>query len=378
MPSNDSFLTSNHLKIGFTYDSRSDWMARGFSAEQCAEFESEETVESIAAALRTRGMVEMIGGLKSLAKKLVSSEADWDVVFNICEGYGTLGREAQVPAILEAWGIPFTFSDSATLALCLDKAKTKMVLEHYGIPTAPFACIPPRNSWPSPDFYPLSIIENSAHREALNSFPLFVKPSSVSTGIGISQANKVTNHEQLAKVLEDISTRYSTQTILIERFLAGREFTVGIIGTGADAYAIGVYELVFLKDNPQFPINTTIPYDSHDPAVLELDVYGHELKHQWTPNPQHVNMDLADPIARAAADIALKAWQVLGCRDGGRVDVRHDKKGLDAVPNFIEVNPIAGLAPNWSDLPRLAKANGIDFERLLGLVINSALKRHNY
>lgn len=126
MPSNDSLGAPRPLKIGFTFDCRSDWIALGFPPEECIEFEAEENIQSIALSLRNLGTVDMIGGLKSLTKRLVSSEADWDVVFNICEGYGTLGREAQVPALLEAWGIPFTFSDSATLALCLDKAKTKV------------------------------------------------------------------------------------------------------------------------------------------------------------------------------------------------------------------------------------------------------------
>ena len=126
MPSGESLPIVKPLKIGFTYDSRSDWIARGYSADQCTEFESDETIEAIAASLRKLGTVEMVGGVKSLTKRLVSSQPDWDVVFNICEGYGTVGREAQAPAILEAWGIPFTFSDSATLALCLDKSKTKV------------------------------------------------------------------------------------------------------------------------------------------------------------------------------------------------------------------------------------------------------------
>ena len=211
-----------------------------------------------------------------------------------------------------------------------------MVLEHYGIPTAPFACIPPRNLWPK-DFDPLSVIQNSVHREALNVFPLFLKPAAEGTGMGISQANKVSNRKQLLEVLDDISQRYPTQTILIERFLAGREFTVGIIGTGADASVIGVRELVFLKDNPEFPVDPTTIYISQDPTLFEIEVYGYDLKHAGSPNPQYVDMDLSsDPVAQGAASVALKAWSLLGCRDGGRIDLRHDNNN---VPNFIEVGP---------------------------------------
>jgi len=127
MDSKPSLPDAKPLKIAFTYDRRSDWMALGLSAEQCAEFETDGTIEGIAASLRKLGIVEMVGGIKSLTRLLVSrTEVEWDLVFNICEGYGTAGRESQVPALLEAWDIPFTFSDSATLALCLDKAKTKV------------------------------------------------------------------------------------------------------------------------------------------------------------------------------------------------------------------------------------------------------------
>ena len=126
MPSADSLHSLQALRIAFTYDCQSEWLALGYSAEQCAEFDSAETIEGIAMSLRKLGTVEMVGGLKSLTKALATSKPNWDIVFNICEGIGGIGREAQVPALLEGWGIPFTFSDSATLALCLDKAKTKV------------------------------------------------------------------------------------------------------------------------------------------------------------------------------------------------------------------------------------------------------------
>jgi D-alanine-D-alanine ligase len=118
------------LRIAFTYDCKAEWLALGYSAEQCAEFDTDETIEGIATSLRKLGSVEMIGGLKSLTKVLANSKPNWDIVFNICEGLGGIGREAQVPALLEGSGIPFTFSDSATLALCLDKAKTKVSREY--------------------------------------------------------------------------------------------------------------------------------------------------------------------------------------------------------------------------------------------------------
>ena len=183
-----------------------------------------------------------------------------------------------------------------------------------------------------------AVIASSPHCDALNSYPFFVKPASVSTGIGISRINKVHDQEQLAHIVEEITKQYPTQTVLIERFLGGREFTVGIIGTGAASYVIGVRKLVFLKGNPQIPINPDRAYTAYDPALRDLDVYGHELKHKSSQNPQYVDIDLSDDIAHAAGEVALKAWKLLGCCDGGRVDIRHEKMGLGAVPNFIEVS----------------------------------------
>lgn len=215
----------------------------------------------------------------------------------------------------------------------------KMVLDHYKIPTAPFACVPPRRSWPPSRLTAISVINNSVHGAALQEFPLFLKPSATSTSIGVRQANKVHDLKDLERVLDDLSQQYPDQPILIERFLSGREFTVGIIGTGSDARVIGVGEIVFLKDNPAFPVDQNIIYTNLDPAALDMDVYGHELKSSWSPNPQFRAMDLADPVAQDVASMALRAWRALDCRDGGRVDVRHDTKGPQTIPNFIEVSP---------------------------------------
>lgn len=216
-----------------------------------------------------------------------------------------------------------------------------MILEHYGIPTAPFACIPPRNttSNPSLDIDAALSIAGSPHREALQIFPLFVKPCTEGSSIGITQANKVMNSESLQAVVDDLSTKYPSQPILVERFLVGREFTVGFVGTGSEARVLGVRELVYLKHNPDYPIDPSLPYDAYDPSILQLDIYGRELKHTWSPNPQYKDMSMeSDPVVKLVADVALKAWRVLGCRDGGRIDIRHDIIGPNAIPNVIEVS----------------------------------------
>lgn len=358
MPVNDSFGLElfTPLKLAFTYDSVSNWMKEGFAKEQCLEFQAEETIEALATALRKLGNVEMIGSLKALTQRLATSRPDWDLVFNFCEGHGTVGREAQVPALLEAWGIPFTFSDSAIMALCLDKAKTKvsyfsqamliwyqvflqMILDHHKIPTAPFAVIPARVARPKSRYNPLDAIENSVHAAALRTFPLFIKPASLSTGIGISHSNKIANREELLQAIEKISEQYPRDNLLVERYLPGSEFTVGILGTGDDAQVIGVRELVFKKNGDHLG-NPSSVYDEYD-SSLEEGIYGYSVKMNWDPsrpNPWLKDLDPKDAVGKAVADVALRAWRVLGCRDAGRIDIRHDSKDpLSATPNFIEV-----------------------------------------
>ncbi|KAF9532056.1 hypothetical protein CPB83DRAFT_55840 [Crepidotus variabilis] len=366
------------LKLAFTYDRYSDWIEEGLAPEECKEFQEDDTIDALAEALRKLGSVEMVGGIKALTRRLAISKPDWDLVFNFSEGYGSISREAQVPSLLESHGIPFTFSDSATMTLCMDKAKAKMVCEHYKIPTPPFVSIAPRISWPRSGFDPLSVFDDAIHAEALKSFPLFVKPATISTGIGIGQVNKVKSREELAKAIEDISTQHPKDALLIECFLPGREFTVGILGRGDDARVVGVRELVFISEGG-LPPNADYVIDDSDP-YFKQDVYGVgnklglDTKH---PNPWPRDLDTSDPDAKAVGETALKAWKVLGCRDAGRVDIRQDNKDSSkAVPNFIEVNTLAGMIPNLSDFVRLAKERGIEYDQLVGMIVREALERY--
>src|ERR1700760_3294459 len=154
------------MRIGVTYDLRDDYRALGLSEEETAEFDAEETIAAVCGALAGLGHTPVrIGHVKALAAALVAGTR-WDAVFNICEGLKGVAREAQAPALLEAYDIPYMFSDPLTLALCLDKAMTKHVLRDAGVPTADFV-----------------LIESEADiaRVALN-FPLFLKPVAEGSG----------------------------------------------------------------------------------------------------------------------------------------------------------------------------------------------------
>ena len=323
------------MRIGVTYDLRADYLALGYGEEETAEFDAEETVAAICEALKGLGHAPVrIGGIRPLAERLVAGER-WDAVFNICEGLKGVSREAQVPALLEAYDIPYVFSDPLTLALCLDKAMTKRVLRDAGVPTAEFCVIE---------------AEADIAKVALD-FPLFLKPVSEGSGKGVDARSRVSNSDELDSVARGLIARFR-QPVLVEEFLPGREFTIGITGTGRDAQVLGVIEIV--------PTEKYIG-----------QAYGYQNKSDWEGKLDIVLVD--DPEARAAADVALAAWRVLRCRDGGRADVRLHEDGK---PRFIEVNPLAGIRPGYSDLCFIADLRKISYRDLIGKFLQSFLARY--
>ena len=323
------------MRIGVTYDLRSDYLAMGMSEEDSAEFDSEITIASICQALSGLGHEPVrIGHIRTLTQRLVAGER-WDAVFNICEGLKGYAREAQVPALLEAYGIPAVFSDPLTLALTLDKGWTKRIVAAAGVPTADF-----------------TVIEKLADIASVTlPFPLFLKPIAEGSGKGVNERSRVDTQEQLAAIASELLARFG-QPVLVETYLSGREFTVGITGTGTDAAVLGVMEIRPTAQGTQA-------------------AYCYQNKEHWE---DRVTLHLVDdPEAQAAADVALAGWRALRCRDGGRVDVRSDGRGR---PHFLEVNPLAGLNPTHSDLCFIARFQGLSYQDLIGLIIASFLKRH--
>lgn len=321
------------MRIGVTYDLRADHLAMGMSEEETAEFDSEVTIEAICQALAALNHTPVrIGHVKALNEKLVAGER-WDGVFNICEGVSGYAREAQVPALLEAYGVPYVFSDPLTLALTLDKAWTKRVARDSGVPVADFA-----------------VVETPADLDEVRlAFPLFCKPVAEGSGKGIGLSSLVQNPKALKETVADLLARFR-QPVLVEAYLPGREFTVGITGTGKDAEVLGVMEIV--------------------PATKDGETYGYDTKADWEGK---IELKLAkDACAAEAGAIALSAWRVLRCRDGGRIDMKCDSKGK---PVFIEVNPLAGLRPGYSDLCFLSDFIGLSYTGLIGKIMASFEKR---
>jgi D-alanine-D-alanine ligase len=325
------------VRIGLTYDLRDVYLAWGYGEEETAEHDRVDTIEHLERALRQLGHVpERIGHARELVARLAAGES-WDLVFNIAEGLHGPGREALVPALLDHYEIPYTFSDPLVMALTLDKAVTKRVVRDAGLYT--------------PDFALVERVEE-AERVTLAP-PLFVKPVAEGTGKGVTPASILRRREELAPACLGLLERYR-QPVLVETLLPGRELTVGIWGTGADAEVIGTLDVVLL-------------------AGAEEGVYSYVNKERCE---ELVEYRLApadgDGVVAEAEELALATWRLLGCRDAGRVDLRCDAAGR---PAFLEVNPLAGLHPEHSDLPILCQRLGIPYLDLIGRIVASASSR---
>lgn len=325
------------MKIGLTYDLRSDYLAEGYSEEATAEFDRPETIEGIDSALIELGYhTDRIGNAKRLVERLARGDR-WDLVFNIAEGLHGVTREAQVPSILDVYNVPYTFSDPLVLSLALYKNLTKTLVEQAGIATPAYA-----------------LINDAAEVDAIDlPFPLFAKPVAEGTSKGISGASKITDRDALRRICADLLEQFR-QPVLVETFLSGREFTVGLTGTGDEAQILATME-VYLQPG------------------AEAEVYSYKNKEQSEELVRYgLTQPQNDPLAKAVDELALSSWRVLGCRDGGRVDVRCDAEGR---PNFLEVNPLPGLHPQHSDLPIICGFVGLPYVDLIDRIIRSAQRR---
>ena len=322
------------MKIGIAYDLREDYLAEGYGDEETAEFDRLDTIEAIEGTLRALGFAtERIGNVRRLAARLVAGDR-WDMVFNIAEGLKGFGREAQVPALLDAFEIPYTFSDPLVLSLTLHKGMTKHVIHDLGIPT--------------PEF---TVVGAPSDIDAVHlPFPLFAKPVAEGTGKGINASSKIMTRKDLDPVCRKLLAAFD-QPVLLEAFMPGREFTVGITGTAEEAKAVGAIEVLLGKD-------------------AEPGAYTYTNKKRYEEFVEYPLVN--DEMAQKAIEVSLAAWRGLGCRDGGRIDLRADAQGM---PRFLEVNPLAGLNPLISDLPILCNLIGMSYQELISRIMDSALKR---
>lgn len=322
--------------IGLTFDLRSAYLAAGFTADETAEFDRGDTITSLETALHELGHETVqIGHARELIRRLAAGER-WDLVFNIAEGLRGPAREAQIPAILDVFEIPYTFSDPLVMALSLHKGLTKAVIRDAGLPTA--------------DFHVVRSV-NDLSNVAL-AYPLFAKPIAEGTGKGVTQASKVASPQQLEAVCIDLLAKFD-QPVLLEAYLPGREFTVGVVGEGSSTRALGTLEIILLEQ-------------------AEPEVYSYANKERCEELVEYRHVASHDPLVAECERIACESWKVLGGRDAGRIDIRCDAQGR---PNFLEANPLAGIHPEHSDLPMLCTRIGMSYTALIDCIVSSAVTR---
>jgi D-alanine-D-alanine ligase len=243
-----------------------------------------------------------------------------------------------VPALCELMGIPYTGSDAATLSIALDKALSKKVLRQHGILTPEFQLMETGRERLSPKLV----------------FPLIVKPNQEGSSKGVSaHASVVDDETSLRAVVRDLLEKYR-QPALVEHYVAGREFTVGLLGDKRPR-VLPAMEILFLdKDNPR-------------------PVYDYQIKQEWEKYVYYqCPAQLTPAETKAIERVARDTFEALDCRDVARVDLRMDEAGDFYV---LEVNPLPGLTPEYSDLCLIAKAANIDYRSLIGEILSGGLKR---
>jgi len=319
-----------------------------------AEFDRLETIQAISEALEMDGhYVHIAPGDHNLPERLMNLRPH--IVFNIAEGVRGDGREAQVPALCELLGIPYTASRVVANAISLDKTQTKRIWREHGLPTASFREISSVDS-----------IDNTDLR-----FPLFVKPAREGTGMGINQSSVVNNQEELTRQVQWILNTYR-QPALVEEFLPGREFTVGFIGNPADPYQRRRPEIYDKEGYHWFPV---LEIDSS--VSVSPGIYGHDAKAFNITDvgaPAYLcPADIPTELHQSLLELTKKAAQALGVCDVSRVDFR---LGADGQPYLMEINTLPGLNPQLSDLCIMAAAEGMPYSVLITEIFYLAAERY--
>jgi D-alanine-D-alanine ligase len=331
------FFFKRHMKVGFTYDLKTDHRhKKGVPKDAYAELDREETIRSVEDAITSGGFrVKRIGHVRNLLKN--AGDLDVDIVLNICEGLGSRNRESEVPLILDLFKIPFVGSDALTLGMTLDKVMAKKVFAADGVPTPKYFVADGRTQ----------VFDFDSMK-----FPLIVKPRHEGSSKGISEKSIVTNKKALKNQVDQISRIYR-QPALVEEFISGREFTVLVIGNEAPVAL------------PSVQIQIA--------GLLELGDLVYTFRRLSGTDIAYVcPSKISDSLEKKLRRIAVAAYQAVECRDFGRVDFRVDKKGN---PYVLEINPLPSFSVE-DVFPLIAAASHMTYNELVVKIIRIGLERY--
>lgn len=323
------------IRVGVVFNIKRIKPSYGGANDEEAEFDSPATIEAIANAIRSHGHeVILMEATPELASSIHPGVVD--VVFNVAEGLRGRSRESQVPALLDLCDIPYTGSDPATLLLAMDKGLAKRIVRQAGLPT--------------PNWFVMHSAKDKLPRDFR--YPVVVKPIAEGSSKGVLPKSVAENEVSLREATKILIERYPVG-VIVEEFLPGREFTVGLLGENR-VRVLPPMEIIFRADlrNPIYTFDHKLNFND-------------EVRYDA---PARVDA----PLLKQIEKVAKGAFQALGCRDVARVDLRMDAQG---VVNFIECNPLPGLAPKWSDLCMIAQSAGMDYNALIGEILAPALRR---
>lgn len=322
--------------VGMTYDLRDEYIAEGYSPEDTAELDSQVTITGIENALKLPGHeVRRIGSVKKLIKALSNGET-WDIVFNISEGIKGTGREALVPAILDHFQIPYTFSGPLVMTTTLDKPTAKIIAQNASIPT--------------PDFFVVHDEKDALDKAGKLKYPLFVKPAAEGSGKGVSVTSIVRNREELLIESSRLKNLFR-QPVLVEEYLSGREYTTAVVDGPQSIEIIGTAEVIFNEN-------------------AEGGIYSYSNKEKYETRVSYEIQ--TGEKERECAELAKKVWYAFSCLDCARIDFRENENGKI---EFLEINPLPGLNPLRSDLPIIAGKVNLDYNDLIVKILDSAINR---
>jgi D-alanine-D-alanine ligase len=309
-----------------------------------AECDSEDTISAVQKALEERYKVIPIESDENSFYML--KKAKPDLVFNISERIFGSSRESHIPCLCEMLDLPYTGSDPLTLGICLDKSRAKEILSYHGIP--------------NPDFF---VVESTSEIPKDIVFPVIVKPLFEGSSKGITNNSVVGNKHDLLCRIQDISLRYH-QAAIVERFLRGREFTVGIIGNYPNLEILPIVEIDHSK----------LPEGAHS-------IYSYEAKWIWDQPHDPLKIfkcpaEISEDLTCRINTLIKRVCRILCIKDWCRIDIRLDDSGC---PNVLEINPLPGILPNPEDnscLPKAGRAAGYTYSELIHRVVDEALARY--